>query len=121
MIRLTPRARAAATFVVSVMLVCGGLAQQVHAQTGPDRSHVVLVVDFSASILEDKANRNRFGAALERIADRVEETSADLVAGDATVTIVQFATLAADQPGCADMKLLGSPETVVRLANCLRA
>ena len=121
MIRLAPRARAAATFVVAVMLVCGGLAQQVSAQTTPDRSHVVLVVDFSASILEDKANRNRFGAALERIADRVEETSADLVGGDATVTIVQFATLAADQPGCADMKLLGSPETVVRFANCLRA
>src|SRR5439155_20194545 len=86
-----------------------------------DRSDVVLVLDVSASILQDKANRNRFGAALERIAARVDEISADLVAGDTTVTLVQFATRAADYPGCSDLKLIGSPETVAHFADCLRA
>jgi hypothetical protein len=113
-------ASAAATLVAALLLVGGGLVPNVHAQ-GPDRSDVVLVLDFSASILEDVTNRNRFGAALERIAARVDETSADLVAGDATVTIVQFATKAADYPNCADLKLLGSPETVARFAGCLRS
>jgi hypothetical protein len=109
-----------ATIVVVVLLVIGGLAPKTVAQT-PDRSDVVLVLDFSASILDDKTTRNRFGAALERIADRVDETSGDLVAGDATVTIVQFATRAAGYPGCSDLKLLDSPETVTAFANCLRS
>jgi hypothetical protein len=118
--RLGSRANAAATLVVALLLVAGGLVPTVHAQT-PDESDVVLVLDFSASILNDSANRNRFGAALERIAARVDETSADLVAGDATVTIVQFAARAADYQGCADLKLLNSPQTVSRFANCLRS
>ena len=87
----------------------------------PDKSDVVLVLDFSASILKDSATRNRFGAALERIADRVDATSADLVAGDATVSIVQFAAKAIDYKGCTDLRLLDSPETVVRFSDCLRA
>jgi hypothetical protein len=118
--RVGPRANAVAAIVVVVMLVAGGLVPNVRAQT-PDRSDVVLVLDFSASILEDKTTRNRFAAAIERIADRVNETSADLIAGDATVSIVQFATKAADYPGCADLKLLASPETVARFADCLRS
>ena len=86
----------------------------------PDKSEVVLVLDFSASILQDKANRDQFAAALEWIADRVDETSADLVAGDTTASIVQFATKAIDYPGCADLHLLNSPETVAKFADCLR-
>ena len=105
----------------AVVLVGGGLASNVTAQTGADKSDVVLVLDFSASILQDAANRNRFGAALEHIAARVDETSADLVAGDTTVSIVQFATRAADTPGCADLKLLDSAPNVTQFANCLRA
>jgi len=112
-----------AALVFVVVLVVGALVPNVRAQTTPDRSDVVLVLDFSASILVDVANRNRFAAALERIADRVNEpfVTADLVAGDTTVTIIQFATRAGDYPGCVDLKLLKSPETVVRFANCLRA
>jgi len=121
MSRLGPRARAVVTIVVGTLFVGGGLAPKVLAQTAPDRSEVVLVLDFSASILADVTNRNRFGAALERIADRVSETSSDLVAGDATVTIVQFATRAADYQGCADLKLLDSAQTVARFADCLRS
>jgi hypothetical protein len=118
--RLGREAQAVAAIVVGVLLVAGGLAPNVAAQT-PDRSDVVLVLDFSASILEDATNRNRFGAALERIADRVDEISADLVAGDTTVSIVQFATTAADYQGCVDLKLLNSPETVARFGACLRS
>ncbi len=107
--------------VAAVVLVGGGLASNVTAQTGADRSDVVLVLDFSASILQDAANRNRFGAALERIADRVDETSPDLVAGDTTVTIVQFAARAADTAGCADLKLFDSAPAVAHFADCLRS
>jgi hypothetical protein len=118
-----PHAQAIATIVVVVLLVVGGLAGGTSKTValGPDKSDVVLVLDFSASILDDKANRNRFGAALERIAARVDEISADLVAGDTTVTLVQFAARAAGYPGCSDLKLLGSPETVTTFANCLRS
>jgi len=122
MSRLRPAARVITTIVVGALLLgSGGLAPIVLGQTSPDRSEVVLVLDFSASILRDAANRNRFGAALERIADRVDQTSSDLTAGDATVTIVQFATRAADYKGCADLKLLDSPRSVGRFASCLRS
>ncbi len=107
------------------LLAGGGLAPTALAPAAraavPDRSEVVLVFDFSASILNDSANRNRFGAALEGIADRVEATSADLAGGDATVSIVQFAAKAIDYPGCADLRLLDSPETVTQFAGCLRS
>jgi len=82
--RLGPIANAVAAIVVALGVMGAGLASNVAAQTTPDRSDVVLVFDFSASILEDATTRNRFGAALERIAARVDETSADLVAGDLT-------------------------------------
>jgi hypothetical protein len=103
------------------LLFGGRLAPGSLAQTPPDQSEVVLVLDFSASILEDAANRDRFAAALDRIADRVDVTTSDLVVGDATVTIVQFATRAADYPGCTDLKLIESPQTVARFADCLRS
>ena len=82
---------------------------------------MALVLDFSASILKDAATRNRFGAALERIAARVDETSTDLVAGDTTFSIVQFASKARDYPGCTDLRVLDSPETVAKLSACLRS
>ncbi len=106
--------------VVGVLVFAGRLAPDARAQTAPDRSEVVLVLDFSASILADVANRDRFADALVRIADRIDAISSDLVVGDATVTIVQFATRAADYPGCTDMRLLDSPQTVARFADCLR-
>ncbi len=120
MIRLGPFRRAVVAIVVGALLAGGGIAPALLA-VGPDRSEVVLVLDFSASILDDEASRNRFGAALERIADRVDETSRDLIAGDATVSIVQFAAKAADYQGCTDLPLLGSPATVRRFSGCLRA
>jgi hypothetical protein len=108
--------------IVTVALVIGATGPSVvHAQIAPDRSNVVIVLDVSASILEDAANRNRFSAALEGIADRVEQISSELVAGDTTVTFVEFAARAADYRGCTELKLLGSPTAVAQFAGCLRA
>jgi hypothetical protein len=121
MSRLRSAAFTVVVLVVGALLFAGRLAPDSLAQTPPDRSEVVLVLDFSASILEDVANRDRFAAALDRIADRVDATSSDLAAGDAIVTIVQFATSAADYPGCIDLKLIESPQTVARFADCLRS
>ena len=121
MSRLRSAALTVVMLVVGALLLAGRLAPDSLAQTPPDRSEVVLVLDFSASILEDVANRDRFAAALDRIADRVDATSSALAAGDAIVTIVQFATSAADYPGCVDLKLIESPQTVARFADCLRS
>ena len=112
-------ARAIVAVAVAVQLV-GGLAPAALA-AGPDKSDVALVLDFSASILKDAATRNRFAAALESIANRVDETSADLVAGNSTFSLVQFASKARDYPGCVDLHVLDSPETVARLSGCLRS
>jgi hypothetical protein len=106
---------------MAALLIGAAPIPTVRAQTAPDPSDVVIVLDFSASILDEPADRNRFGAALERIADRVDETSLDLIAGDTTVSIVQFAARAADYPGCADLKLLGSAQAVAKFAGCLRS
>jgi hypothetical protein len=119
--RVRSAALGAVMLVLGVLLVGGGLAPvSLAVEAAPDQSDIVLVLDYSASILEDAANRDRFAAALDRIADRIDATSSDLVAGDTTVTLVQFATRAADYPGCVDLGLLASPGTVARFANCLR-
>ena len=109
--RVGRRAHAIAAMAAGLVLVGGGLVPSAAAQ-GPDKSDVVIVLDFSASILDDKPTRDRFGAALDRIAARVDEISADLLAGDTTVSLVQFAAAAADVPGCTDLKLLNSPAGV---------
>ena len=111
--------RSAIVAVAVATGLIGGVAPA--ALAAPDRSDVALVLDFSASILKDAATRNQFGAALERIADRVDETSADLVAGDTSFSIVQFASEAIDYPGCIDLHVLDSPETVATLSACLRS
>ena len=124
--RETPVRRAGPSALAALILALGaglfgGLAPaSLAAEVNPDQSDIVLVLDFSASILEDAANRDRFAAALDRIADRIDATSTDLTAGDTTVTLVQFATRAADYPGCVDLQLLDSPGTVARFADCLR-
>jgi hypothetical protein len=112
----------AALFAAVLVIGIGGLLQAPGTKAqGPDQSDVVLVFDFSASILRDKTNRNRFAAALERIADRVDQISADLTAGETTVSLVRFATVARDYPRCADLELFNSPARVAKFANCLRS
>ena len=106
--------------VAGLLLASGGVPAASAAESAPDSSDVVLVLDFSASILNDARNRARFAAALERMADRVDALSADLVAGDTTVSLVQFASQARDIEGCADLKLLDDPAAVAQFADCLR-
>ena len=122
--RVGPAARFVVALVIGAMLssagLAAGLATTVRA-AAPDQSEIVLVLDFSASILQDKANRDRFAGALEGMADRVDAISTDLVAGDTTTSIVQFAGKAIDYPGCADLHLLNSPAMVGKFADCLRA
>ena len=67
--RLPPGASVVAALVAAVVLVGGGLIPRASAANA-DPSNVVLVLDFSASILEDATTRNRFAAALRRIAAR---------------------------------------------------
>ena len=69
------------------------------AAANEDASDIVLALDFSGSILEDKATRTDFADALDGIDARIDETAATLMAGDATVSIVRFATKAADVDG----------------------
>jgi hypothetical protein len=116
--RLTAAAVALVTLLVAVVITAA--APRVSAQQAPDRSEVVIVLDFSASILQDRTNRTRFAAALDRIADRVDAISADLVAGDARISIIQFASRARDYPRCVDLRTFESPANVSRFADCLR-
>jgi len=119
--RLRLPARIVTTLIVGVLLSSVALsAPPAIRAAAPDKSEVVLVLDFSASILEDKANREKFAAALDRMADRVDETSADLVAGDSTMSLVQFASKAIDTPGCTELRVLNDPDTVAKFADCLR-
>ena len=112
--------RVVGAIFAAAMLVGGGFVPSILA-VGPDKGEVVLVFDFSASILDDAETRNQFAGALERMADRVGETQRDLIAGDTTVSIVQFASRAADYEGCTDITLLGSPSSVRTFADCLRS
>ena len=54
------------------------------------------------------------------MADRVDALSADLVKGDTTVSLVQFASKARNVEGCTDLQLLNDPEAVATFADCLR-
>jgi len=115
------RTPAALVFLAMAAIAVLGTPPIATAQQAPDRAEVVIVFDFSASILQDAANRDRFATAIEQIAARVDAISADLEAGDSTVSFVQFAVRAQDYPRCVELRLLGSPETVGRFATCLRS
>lgn len=121
--RLPRRLRITASLLgITALLAAGGGGALVPAAlaAGPDKAEVVLVLDYSGSILEDKATRDRFAGALERLAGRVDDTTRDLISGDTTVSMVEFASKAADVKGCTELKLLGSPSTARRFADCLR-
>lgn len=113
--------RATATLVLATIAVGGSLVPPAVSAADADPSDVVLVLDYSASILDDAKTRTQFATALDGIATRVEQTSADLTSSDATVSMIQFATRAADYPGCVDLKLLGNSENVTKFATCLRS
>jgi hypothetical protein len=105
---------------VGVTLVAATTAGATIAASPGDPSDVVVLFDFSSSILDHKAARDSFADALDKIADRVDETAADLAAGDATISFVQFASRAHDYVGCTDLSLHHSPSNVAYLSSCLR-
>src|SRR5262245_8412010 len=100
-------------------MVALGIATAVAAEPA-EPSDVVVALDFSDSILSDKPNRTRFAGALEEIADRVEVTRDDLVAGNAVISLVPFASRAQGYPGCEALSLHDNPDAVAKLADCLR-
>ena len=56
--------RAAASILATVLLVAGLVPGTLAVNVGPDKAEVVIVLDFSASILNDEASRNRFGEVM---------------------------------------------------------
>ncbi|HEX5012720.1 MAG TPA: fibronectin type III domain-containing protein [Candidatus Limnocylindrales bacterium] len=108
----------AASFLGAGLLLAGLAPGTVAAE--PQQGDVVLEFDFSGSILDDERTRNRFGDAINAIADRVDATSRDLIEGSTTVSLVQFASQAADVEGCTELELFGSPAKVRAFSACLR-
>jgi hypothetical protein len=112
--------RALSAAVVAVLLVSALPAPPADAAAIDDPSDIVLVLDFSGSILEDAAIRTDFADALDGIAARVDAIAGELVAGDATVSIVRFATRAQDVPDCTSLALRENAPAVAAFADCLR-
>ncbi len=104
---------------MAVVIVALGVTTAAAAEPA-DPSDVVIALDFSSSILNDKPNRTKFANALDDIADRVEVTRDDLVNGNAVISLVPFASRAAGFPGCEKLALHANPTAVATLADCLR-
>ena len=118
--RLGPVARIVIAILVASLLSSSGLVATTRAAapTAPTSS--------SSSTSRPRSSTTRPTATGSRARSRASrtastETSADLVEGDTTASIVQFAAKAIDTPGCVDLHLLNSPETVGTFADCLRA
>ncbi len=119
MSRLGLAARVVIVIVVGTLLFGG--ARRPFAPPAPTSPR-----SCSSSTSRPRSSRTRptgnaSPAALERIADRVDETSSALMAGDTTVSLVQFAAKAAVYQDCTDMKLLGDALAVAQFADCLRS
>ena len=123
--RARARTRAFTTAWVAALVVGSVLAAPglVVAQTAEDPSNVVLVFDVSNSILlaEDGVNVE-FADALDDIADRVQESAAELAVGNAEISFVVFGRRAIPYPNnCDRLALNDNPAAVERLEECLRA
>jgi hypothetical protein len=105
---------------MAIVTLAIGITTAVAAEPAADPSDVVVALDYSQSILDDKPNRTRFADALVEIADRVEVTRDDLVNGDAVISLVPFASRARGYPGCEGLALHQDPAAVDQLADCLR-
>jgi hypothetical protein len=105
-------------------LLLGAAALAPSAALGQDEvqpSDVVIVLDYSLSILQDETSRAQFAEALNKIGDSVDAKAADLADGKATISFVAFATSAVDyDPICVDLQLSGSESNVHQLAKCFR-
>ncbi len=86
-----------------------------------DPSDVVIALDFSISIMEEKDTRNDFAAALDRIADDVDANREELMSGNATFTFVAFASEAVNYSfDCSKIAVYESERNVSQLADCFR-
>jgi Fibronectin type III domain len=113
--------RALRLTLLAAALVTGfGVPPATRAAEAPEPSDIVIVLDYSSSILDDEVTRAAFGDALDRIAARVDEISDTLVDGDMTVSFVLFASSAVEDSRCVDVSLRDNPEAVNRFADCLR-
>jgi hypothetical protein len=121
MSRLATTARAATSIVLATIMIAAGFVPSARAADQPDPSDIVLAFDLSSSILDDKGTREQFAGALNQIADSVVAQSDALVAGDATISMVEFASHAKEVPNCTKLELLNSPGNVTKFADCLRS
>ena len=70
--RLRPGTSAIIAIIIGALLITGGgISSSVRAAGEPDPSEVVIVLDFSASILSDIAAVSCFGGAALVDADRI--------------------------------------------------
>ena len=111
--------RATATLVLATIAVAGTLVPAAVTAANADPSDVVMEFDFSASILDDARTRTQFADAIDKIAVQVGQQSDQLTSSDATVSMIQFASKAADYPGCVNLKLLDNPDAVRKFSGCL--
>ena len=116
---LTSRLVVGTTMALASLMLASSLSWG--AEGAVDPSDVVVALDYSASILNDKPVRTKFAAALDEIADRVEATADDLAERDITISLVPFATRARPLPGCERLSLHEDPAAVAALADCLRS
>lgn len=109
-----------ASLLIGLLSATGSVAAQTTANADP--SDVVIALDFSGSIMEDKAARTDFAKALEKIATAVNDHGADLTAGPATFTFVAFASHAVNYSDtCTRINVQGSYVAVGHLVECFQA
>jgi hypothetical protein len=113
-------ARLVGAAAVAIALVMLGGALSLGAEGAIDPSDVVVALDYSASILDDKPVRTKFADALDDIADHVDANKDDFVKRDITMSFVPFGTRARSLPGCERLSLQGDAQAVLTLADCLR-
>jgi len=107
--------------ILALLIGAAALGPAALAQDTVEPSDVVIVLDYSLSILRDEASRGQFAGALNKIADSVDAKATDLADGRATFSFVAFASTAVDyDPACVDLKLAGSEQNVHKLASCFR-
>src|SRR5688500_16240135 len=119
-LRTFARLTLAAVLATASALFTSPTPSTVRAATAADPSDVVLVFDFSASILLDEATRNAFADALDRIATQVDEIERAFLDSGATVSFVRFASSTTDVPGCVQLSLRDDLDATSKVADCLQ-
>ena len=106
--------------LVATLMTAFAVPPATHAAEAPEASDIVIVLDYSGSILQDEPTRTAFGDALDGLADRVDAIAETLVQGDMTVSFVIFASSAVVDNRCVDLSLRDNADAVAQLSQCLR-